>query len=506
MKHTLIIAFFFCTMQFVAFSQQNNERPLSFTAVSSAKGVTVRCTIPAERTATAMNVVLYRGNEKNEDVKAINAMNNFAAGAEYTFNDASLANGIYLYTIEISTGNEMIERRTALAYVYPPGTEPSINTVDTKVKPQSDEVRVSWKINNAMLAGNISLMRSRNYDRNYETVAELKNNETGYIDHLNEANETFYYKLQVADRRTGEVLNSPVALALAAYTIQPRRPQQVRVSVRKNVPVISWISDDEYARGFYVSSRGNGEKNFRRVSAFIQRDSTCRYTWLDEAAAKNPGKTLDYVVMSESNSNTASKPSDTVSIAVPAEETDPVPPSHVRIIAAGDAINISWDIDSADLENSYTYVVYEQKSDARDFRPVGDNSSDPDKNFATVLKPSAGSAYTVRSVRAGKESVSATPVIYRGKAVAGFGPVYLKGEVIDDALNISWSKDETNTIKEYRLYKWQNSKFVLAETIPAGNTSVITKTYVPGQLNIYQLKAVDRGNIESAGSKPLQMN
>ncbi len=507
MKNKIVAAFIFCIIQLAAYSQQNTGRPAPFTAIASGKSVTVRCVLPAERTEEPMSVVLYRGTEKNEEVKAVNAMTNFGAGAEYTFSDVALPNGIYLYTIDISAGTQLLSRRTAVAYVYPAGTAPFINTLDATPKSQSNEVTLTWKIRDAVLAGNITVLRSRSYDRDYEAVAELKNNEERFTDNVNEANETFYYRLQVADRRTGDIIYSPTALVLCEYSIQPRRPQQVTANLRKNVPQISWINDDEAARGFYVCSRTSGDKSFRRVSPFIKSDSIRRYTWLDESAAKSSGKTFDYVVMSESNSYTASKSSDTVSVAIPSDETDPAAPFHVRFIAAaGNAINISWDVDSANVDDIDSYIVYEKKPDAKEFRPAGNNGANPDKNFVTIDKPAAGSSYTVRAVRGERESASATPVMWRGKVMADFGPMYIKAELINDALNISWRKEETNSIKEYRLYKWERTKFVLAETIAAGNYTVITGSYVPGQLNIYQLKAVDRGNLENEGSKILQVN
>jgi hypothetical protein len=102
-----------------------------------------------------------------------------------------------------------------------------------------------------------------------------------------------------------------------------------------------------------------------------------------------------------------------------------------------------------------------------------------------------------------KESVPTEPVIWIDKTEKTFGPRFIKAEIIDNVLNISWLNTEGDNIREYRLYKWQGRDFKVIENIDENINTIQVKNYTSGERNQYMLTAVNTKGVENKGTKPI---
>ncbi|MEJ7674276.1 MAG: fibronectin type III domain-containing protein [Chitinophagaceae bacterium] len=109
----------------------------------------------------------------------------------------------------------------------------------------------------------------------------------------------------------------------------------------------------------------------------------------------------------------------------------------------------------------------------------------------------------MRSKSGTKESVPTEPVIWIDKTEKTFGPRFIKAEIIDNVLNISWLNTQDDNIREYRLYKWQGRDYVLTETINKNIYTVQVKNYKPGEKNQFMLTTVNTKGIENKGTRPI---
>ena len=90
MKHFIkIIILFLLAAQF-AFAQIKEQQatPL-FSAKGDNKEVIIQYRFPKNSGTDKVNVILYRGNEKNENVKAIHQLNNLPVSSEYYHIDST---------------------------------------------------------------------------------------------------------------------------------------------------------------------------------------------------------------------------------------------------------------------------------------------------------------------------------------------------------------------------------------------------------------------------------
>ncbi|MEJ7674274.1 MAG: hypothetical protein WKF59_16665 [Chitinophagaceae bacterium] len=139
-----------------------------------------------------VNVVLYRGNEKNEGLKAIHQLNNLPLSTDYLYIDSTLpGRGVYQYTIEVISNGVALLRQSAMVYAYPVTLSPFVKSFDAKTKKGSNEVSLSWDVANSFLIRNIILLRSRKRDGEFKPLVTLKKDEKIYLDKVDEPNETF---------------------------------------------------------------------------------------------------------------------------------------------------------------------------------------------------------------------------------------------------------------------------------------------------------------------------
>ncbi len=500
------ILYFFLIGAQVAAAQVKrvNSNPV-FTAKAVGNKVINQFSFP--KTATeekgTMNVILYRGNEKNENIKAIHQLNNISVSSYYYHIDSTLpGQGTYQYTIEVISNDAVVLRESKIVYAYPAGLSPVIKTFDAKAKMQSNEVILKWELTNTFLAGNITILRSRKRETGYTTIATVKNTDKIYLDIVDDANEPFFYQLQVLDLSKSENIYTPTIYVLADFFIKPQAAKNIRGFTRRSKPIINWESTDAASRGFYIYKRSSGDDKFYQATSIIIKDSSESFSWTDTSNYLKPGQIYEYFLLAESNSYTKSEPSDTVRISIEKEQAKIIVPAplDIRIIPNNDAtINIVWDANNSN-EDITGYSVYQKKITEQEFRLLPNGITSSDINYITINNPENGNSYIVKSKIGDKESAASRAVQWNNKEVKAFGPKHLKGEIIDNELTLSWLANDNSNIKEYKLNKWTGRDYLVVQTIDKNASTVIVKNYTAGEKNQYILTAINLKGIESEGT------
>jgi fibronectin type 3 domain-containing protein len=453
-----------------------------------------------------MNIILYRGNENNEGIKAIHQLNNISVSSYYYHIDSTLpGQGTYQYTIEVMSNDAVVLRESKMVYAYAAGVSPAIKTFDAKAKMQSNQVTLKWELTNTFLASNITILRSRKRETGYIAIATLKNTDKTYLDIVDDANEPFFYQLQVVDLSKSESIYTPTIFVVADFVIKPEKAKNVRGAVRRNKPTIYWESTDAASRGFYIYKKNTADNKFLQASGIIIKDSADKFFWTDSSSLLKAGQTYEYYIFSESNSYTKSEPSDTVRLTIEAEQASVIVPApqDIRIIQNGDApINIVWEANS-DNEDITGYAVYQKKLNEREYRLLPNGSAGSEINYITISNPETGSSFIVKAKSGDKESAASRAVQWNNKEDKTFGPKHLKGEIIDNELTLSWLANDNADIKEYKLYKWTSRDYTAAQTIDKNTNSVVVKNYIAGEKNQYMLTAINIKGVESEGTKAI---
>ena len=320
---------------------------------------------------------------------------------------------------------------------------------------------------------------------------------------MDETNETFFYKLQIANAATGELVYTPAIQVIADFVIKPMPPLNVRGIIKNDKPQLFWQSADTLSRGFYVFKKLSTDEKFFQASNIILRVAGNQMSWTDSGSQVKPGTTYQYKVIAESNSNTKSASSDTITISTGNDKVLLTPPHDLRLSLNGDSIDIIWAPGEESNKYISEYVIYQKKVSERNFTIIGTASAFAMRNYITIATPESGSSFMVKSKSGSKESVPTEPVTWIDKTEKTFGPRFIKAEIIDNVLNISWLNTEDENIREFRLYKWQGRDFKVIENIDKNMNTIQVKNYTPGEKNQYLLTALNIKGVENKGTKPI---
>ena len=462
---------------------------------------------PLVRGIDSVSLNIYRKDAKGE--KLIKQKSKVATNRKWLFADTTTRKnpGVYDYRIVALADNVSVREDKVRAYAYPPDVRPIAGKFKAVNKKGTNNISLSWKIDNSFILQNITIQRSRKKTEGYQAIASLQGSDTVYVDNADDANEPFFYRLDMSTIRDGRIYQSASIFVLPDFAIIPMAATNVKAIQKNKSIVVTWENFDDKARGFYVKKRTENKGEFITASSVITKDSTNKYEWKDTTTALVVNQMYQYVIVSESNSFDKSNPSDTVIISFINNDVRLSPPQNISIITANDTIyNLAWVVDSLRMKEIAGYAVYVKKSSEKEFKQMENGITTADVNYIRIPKPRDGDTYKVQSVNGDKQSVFSLPFTYNNAFEKEFGPKYLKAGVIENVLHLRWLKSSSLLVKEYRLYKWNGANFDLVETISPDITTITVKSYLPGQLNMYQLKTVNANNLESNGSKVLQVN
>lgn len=462
---------------------------------------------PVVRGIDSVSLNIYRKDAKRE--KLIKQKSKVASNHKWLFTDTTIRKkpAVYDYRIVALTNNEQIREDIIRAYAYPPDVRPFAGKFKAANKKGTNNISLSWKIDNSFILQNITIQRSRKKAEGYQPIASLQSSDTGYIDKVDDANEPFFYRLDMSTIRDGKIYQSASIFVTPDFAIIPMAATNVKATQKNKSIIVTWENFDDKAKGFYVKKRTENNGDFIAASSIVTKDSTNKYEWRDTTAGLVVNEMYQYVIVSESNSFDKSKPSDTATISFKNNDIRLSPPQNLSIITANDTTyNLAWVVDSLRMNEIAGYAVYLKKANEKEFKQMENGITTADINYIQIPKPTDGDTYKVQSLNGEKQSVFSLPFTYNNAFEKEFGPKYLKAGIIENVLHLRWLKSSSLLVKEYRLYKWNGADFILVETISPDKTTITVKSYVPGQLNMYQLKTINANSIENNGSKVLEVN
>ena len=414
--------------------------------------------------------------------------------------------GVYQYRIE-STINNILKSDEVWAYAYSPDLVPVAGNIKIQNIKGSNAVYLSWEIADNFMVKYIIIQRSRKKDSGFKPIATLKGSETSYLDRVNDANEAFFYRIDMVPYNSDRVYQSASVFTMPQFAIIPTKVQHVKAEQSNKNIVISWESDDEYSRAFYIYKRSHNQGEFTPASLAIAANKTKKYQWIDTASSLSNNTMYQYIVLAESNSYDKSIPSDTLTLSYKNKNIPLNAPQDLRILTANDTTyHLVWAVDSLQNENNAVFAVYFKSKNDPDFKLLPNGTVLASLNYLEISNPKDGDTYKVKALQENRSSAFSLPFTYRNAHERNFGPKYLKATQINEGLFIKWTVNPNLEVNAYKLYKWDGKNFVLIENINGRAESIVTKKYQAGQLNVYKLVTVDKKGLENEGSELLQVN
>jgi len=502
MKNLLFILFTFISLPVMAQQQVTS----SLTARYEGGDIILQY-LPPVTGADSLTINVYRKNAQHDEL--IRADRKIAAKAVWLYADTFTRRnpGVYQYRIEVKGDAQSDQNSAAWAYAYSPDVIPVAGEFKVQSAKGSNAVLLTWQIADAYMVNSIVVQRSRKKDTGYKPIATLKGNETNYTDRVNDANEAFFYRIDMIPHHSERVYQSASVFIMPDFTINPAKVQNIKAGQINKQIIVSWQSDDEYSRAFYVFKRSQNQGDFIPASLAITAGKTKKYQWADTASTLSNNMMYQYIVLAESNSFHKSQPSDTVTVSYRNKNMPLNAPQDLRILTVNDTTyHLVWSTDSLQNENYSGFQVYLKRRNDNDYRLIPNGMVTSNLNYVAIPQPDNGDSYKIKATQGTKESNFSLPFTYRNAQEKNFGPKYLKALVLKEGLFIKWTSNPDFRASSYKLYKWDGKNFILMESIDGKQDGIMTKKYQPNTLNVYKLVTVDKNGIENAGSELLQVN
>lgn len=500
-----IFSICFCLFIITGFAQTKTELS-NPRAMYDGGDIMLYYKLPAFKNLDSVNICLYKTNAVAEKFMIKRKIANKSL---WKYQDTATRRnpGIYKYRLEISYNNTILQNETVWAYAFAPDAVPVATSFNVDNIKGTKTISINWKIENNFTLRTIELQRSRTQTENFITIATMQSNQTVFSDIVNDANEPFFYRLQMVNIATNKIYYSAVSNLVANFAITPSQVSNLKQLPSKDKIVLTWENMDVNTKGFYIMKRSIQQDSFFIASTKIAAIELKDYQWQDTSSTLTDQSTYQYFVLAESNSFNKSKPSDTLTVSFSKKVKVLSPPQDLQMIQTSDSVfNLAWKIDSLRRKEIYAYKVFVKKEGDENFLPLANGIVSGDQNYVKLPKPHNGDSYYVKSVTNETESAASLTYTYSNTFENVFGPKYLKAVVIDNHVHIKWLIQDNLDIKFYKLYKWDGSKFINIATIEKNKDTVETDSYTANELNLYQLKAVNNKGMESNGSNILQIN
>lgn len=495
----------FCILITNCLAQKKTEVSNPNTAYDGGD-ILVQYKLPVFKNTDSVSLSLYKTNAVGEKIIIRRKVAN---GVLWKYMDTATRRnpGIYQYRLEISYGNTILQNETVWAYAFAPDAVPVATSFNVENLKGTNTININWQIQNNFTLRTIELQRSRTQTENFITIATMPAGQTVFFDVVDDANEPFFYRLQMVSLGTNKIYYSAVSNLVANHSIIPLQVANLKTVPSNDKIIISWQNMDVNTKGFYIMKRLIQQDSFSLASTKIAATDLKEYQWQDTASVLTGQSTYQYFVLAESNSFNKSNPSDTLTVAFSKKVIALSPPQDLQLIQTPDSVfSLTWKIDSLRRKEIYSYSVFVKKEGSDKFLPLPNGIVLAEQNYVKLPKPQNGDEYYVKSVAAEAESVPSLTYTYTNAFENEFGPKYLKAAVINNHVHIKWLIQNIADIKSYKLYKWDGNKFINIATIEKNKDTVETDSYTANELNLYQLKAINNKGIESNGSNVLQVN
>jgi hypothetical protein len=188
---------------------------------------------PLVRGIDSVSLNIYRKDAKGE--KLIKQKSKVAGNQQWLFADTTTRKkpGVYDYRIVALADNNPIREDKIRAYAYPPDVRPIAGKFKAANKKGTNNISLSWKIDNSFILQNITIQRSRKKTEGYQPIATLQASDTGYVDKVDDANEPFFYRLDMSTIRDGKIYQSASIFVTPDFAIIPLAPHQRKSNTKK---------------------------------------------------------------------------------------------------------------------------------------------------------------------------------------------------------------------------------------------------------------------------------
>ncbi|MEO6980554.1 MAG: hypothetical protein ABI113_19330, partial [Mucilaginibacter sp.] len=353
-------------------------------------------------------------------------------------------------------------------------------------------ILLHYVLPNPEYIGSVHIMRSTNYDKNYEEIGVNPPNDTVYTDHRITPGIKYYYYLVMTDKLGRNSARSIKAFGLFQEGENLYPAQAVKAMPVKGGVQITWLNPPakEMISGYYVCRSFGRDNGFQRITTLLPVMDSVN-TYIDTSHNLQAGYNYAYTVLSENLSNKVSKNS-VIAYAAPGETKVPVAfqtPKNFRAMAENKSVRLLWyDMRIVNRTQAY-YNIYRKSNIDSNYRAITANYPAGFTSYRdTTTRPGVNYTYALECADANghKSAMAVSMVNIAGKAI--IAPAISVFASKNGAV-VAWERSAEKGTKEYIIYRYKKGD----EPIRIGQVKVAAtrfedKDLVAGNTYYYFIK------------------
>lgn len=452
---------------------------------------------------------------QNTDYKVINPIITYSTkGRISTMSiiDTSLTNfSAYQYQIRVG---DIFGNLDSTTYNFEGNNVPqrlAILPQNIKVEAQKDRrnLLISWTLAQNQTIQSIKILRSTEFDKNFQVIANLNGNESNFLDNIDIANELYHYYFEVHDI-FGNINKSIKFKGIYDKNYVPTPPNSLTAKQNAKGVELAWEATDKFTRGFYVFRKQGQRGEFTQISSLIfNRKNAGKYI---DSTRLDFGSTYFYVIKAESDTYDKSSFSETASFKLEPQSTrnSLKPPFDINAIFRDEKVMIHWENLYAENPQVLGYQVFRKSESEKDFKLLTEKTLSYRNNFyidSTFLSEGKYQYAVVSTDLRNNFSAKSQPVLLDMNGRFLMIPENLGAEVLANEIKLKWTEIDIDRIKNIKIYKAEeNAAFKLLTTLPKNKQDYSDLAVQKGKSYVYKISTIDLSGKESRLSEAFVVN
>lgn len=380
-----------------------------------------------------------------------------------------------------------------------------------KIEPAKDRRAfvLTWNLSQKDLVQNIALFRSRDFDKNFESIARFNKTDEIYTDGIEVANELYFYYFEVTDIFGNQRKTIKYQKVYEGSYI-PTPPVGLSANLTQKGIELAWQATDPNSRGFYVFRKEGQKSDFTQISPIIlSQKGLGKFT---DSTKLDVESTYYYAVKAESDTYEKSVFSDTLSYRPQGNQakTQLKAPVDLNLVYRDEKAMLTWENLNTENPQVLGYQVLRKSESEKEFKNITPKGLSfihnyyVDSSFFSENKYQ----YVVISKDAENNSSYQSRVLtldLSGKFV--MTPEEIGFEKKDKSILLKWTEIDENRIKNIKIYRSEDDGVAkLISTLDKNQRKYTDNNVTKGKSYIYQITTVDLSGKEGNRSEPILIN
>lgn len=359
-------------------------------------------------------------------------------------------------------------------------------------------VNVRWKLDNAPLVKQVTLLRSTNSVDGFDPIAELSADRTGFVDEEVRPATSYFYRFVLEHKATHVPMRGVSFGAVAYDPLPPSAPQELNAEPTDKGVRLTWLYPARETLGFQIY-RAEGDGPAQLASPRLAVTDADLHSYLDSTRSLQAGRTYRYHVRAISTSHVEGRTSDTVAVVPVTNAPMPTAPRELTVKVEAETATVIWEDQSIDPLWMLYKVVRTRPGNRVDtvYRTT---------NFLVDTLDAAGKPTSYRVISAsvlGLNSAPSPAVSAKANVRLPAAPSGVVVHAMGGKVQVAWEAPAGEEVQRYEVYRYTRGK----EPVKVGSVTTGKPLRLEddgatrGQLNFYFVRSVAATGAESGPSR-----